>query len=364
MQKLSQQFIENLKILNKSQKDFEYALYRYRDIILREFDILFNNEVTPKEKSSQESLVEFLNKLIIIIDAGEDKRYLTFDKDTYVKLISKSEEFSKIINKNEEYFNGHLNDVKEAYKAYYKQIRTIISYFKKIGYKESEIHIGSIGLETVEKYSYPEKYNLAFGYLNYNSEVRTPKYTIEDVFDGNPLYNSVDNCPYKVVIGDVIFYGIQNVPKFEDLDIVSRHLIIQGSETENQSLGSIKIIGGCCTVNDSDVSSLGNVKYIGEDLVVAGSNVEQIDGLYINGDLGNDEYHLCYFKKSGPLKSIGSSIVQGEIVSRNVLKRTAKTITANDIEIMSSNTPVKDCDNADRALYEAIEQISEKNMMR
>ena len=364
MQKLSQQFIENLKNLNERQKKFEYALYRYRDIILREFDILFNNEVTPGEKSFQESLVELLNKLIIMIGAGEEKRYLTFNEDTYGELISKSEEFSKIINKNEKYFNGHLNDVKEAYKAYNKQISTIISYLKEIGYKEDEIHIGSIGLETVEKYSYPEKYDSAFGHLSYNSKVKTPKYTMEDVFDGNPLHNSVDNCPYKVVIGDLIFYGMKNAPKFEDLDIISRHLVIIGSKTNNQSLGSIKIIGGCCTVNDSDVSSLGNVKYIGEDLSVAGSNVKQIDGLYINGDLGNDEYHLCYFRKNGPLKSIGSSIVQGKIVSRKELKRTAPTITANDIKKMSSNIPVKDYDNANRALYEAIKQISEKNMKR
>lgn len=364
MQELSQQFIENLENLNKNQKNFEYALYRYKKIILSEFSYFFNNEVTSEEKSFQESFIEFLNKLIINTGVEEDTIYLTFNKDTYRELIAKSEKFSKIINKNEEYFNGHLNYVKEAYKAYNKQISAIISYLKEIGYKESEIHIGSIGLETVEKYSYPEKYDSAFGYLNYNSKVKTPKYTMEDVFDGNPLYNSVDNCPYKVVIGDLIFYGMKNAPKFEDLDIISRHLVIIGSETNNQSLGSIKIIGGCCTVNDSDVSSLGNVKYIGEDLSVAGSDVKQIDGLYIKGDLGNDEYHLCYFIKNGPLKSIGSSIVQGEIVSRKVLKRTAQTITANDIETMSSNTPVKDCDNADRALYEAIKQISEKNMKR
>lgn len=364
MQKLSQQFIENLKNLNKSQKDFEYALYRYKDIILSEFSIFFNNEVTPTEKKFQESLVEFLNKLIIIIGVGEDNIYLTFNEDTYGELIAKSEKFSKIINKNEKYLNGHLTDVKETYKAYNRQVSTIISYLKEIGYKESEIHIGSIGLETVEKYSYPTKYEPTFGYLNYKSKVRTPKYTMEDVFDGNPLYNSVDNCPYKVVIGDLIFYGIKNVPEFEDLDIVSRHLVIKGSETDNQSLGSIKIIGGCCTVNHSDVNSLGNLKYIGEDLGVAGSNVKHIDGLYINGDLGNDEYWLCYFKKYGPLESIGSSIVKGKIESKKQLKRTAPTITANDIKKMSSNIPVTNCDNANRALNEAINQISENNKKR
>ena len=41
MQELSQQFIENLENLNKNQKNFEYALYRYKKIILSEFSFSY-----------------------------------------------------------------------------------------------------------------------------------------------------------------------------------------------------------------------------------------------------------------------------------------------------------------------------------
>jgi len=259
MDKINMEFIHQLNNLNSAQSRFEDELSILWNLGIHDFYNI-DKEKNSKLTDSYLKLCGLMKQLLLIheIDLNGEK-LLTFNDKVCNDFFNECNNFKNMIIGND-ILQSYINSAFTAYKEYSEQIQNTITQLHTMGYKDDEIHIGSLGYESVLKRAkFYDKHSI---YFRLDGEIikKSDLYTLANIYhQKNPFYNNC--CPYKVVIGDLLIYGLKNVP-INHIEIITHNLCIIDSKIQGKSLG-VKVVGKVANLEGSNLEDISSINALG-----------------------------------------------------------------------------------------------------
>lgn len=264
------EFKDQLNRLNATQNIFETKLSYLWFLGIRDF---YNMDKEKNDKLTESYLKLFgmMKKLLLVNGTNlYGEKILTFNDKVCEDFFKECINFKNMIIGNY-ILQEYINSAYITYKEYSAQIKETINHLLHMGYRENEIHIGSLGYESILKRAKFDEDSINFS-LDGGRIKNNDLYSIPYVYPKKyPFYNYDCHCFYKVIIGDLMIYGLKNVP-FNHIDIITHNLGIIYSEIQGKSLG-VKVVGGEVNIEGSNLKDISSINCLGGSINVNGTPI-------------------------------------------------------------------------------------------